>query len=425
MKYQISASTLQGEIAVPPSKSQTLRAILFGALGSGKTQIHHYLHSPDTEAMISACRQIGATLNVHPSHIDITGISGQINGAEDIIQAGNSGLVLRFMTAIAALSSQPILLTGDLSIRSQRPMQPLLEALTQLGAKAISTKNNGFAPLIIQGPLKPGPTRILGEDSQFVSALLIAGAFCQGPLSIKVDNAGEKPWVALTLDWLKRLAIPFENDNFQYYTIKGPTTYPGFTYNVPGDFSSAAFPLIAGLVTGSPLRIQNLDRNDPQGDKKLITHLQQMGAPIEIEPSQLILGKPSRLKGLTIDINDCIDALPALAVVACFAEGETLLTNAKVARTKECDRLSAMTQELGKMGARITELPDSLIIRTSPLKGAKLSSHGDHRIAMALSAAAMAAKGQTQIEDVACVAKTFPHFASEMQHLGANIQCLL
>ncbi len=151
-QYRIKPSTLKGDIEVPSSKSHTLRSILFGALGDGKTLIHHYLPSTDTQAMIDACRLFGATLDVSPTQIAIQGISGKIDKIEDVIHAGNSGIVLRFCSAVGALASQPMVITGDYSIRHQRPMQPLLDALSQLGVSATSMRGDGFAPIILQVP---------------------------------------------------------------------------------------------------------------------------------------------------------------------------------------------------------------------------------------------------------------------------------
>ncbi len=417
MDYFVRPSQLSGSLTIPSSKSHTLRAILFGALGDGKTIIRHPLYSPDCESMIQACRKIGAAVAVQNDQIEVIGIKGAIDGTTDLIDAGNSGIVMRFMTAVAALSATPINLTGDASICGQRPIQPLLSALNLLGVHTVST--NGFAPVVIQGPLKTSRTHVVGEDSQFVSALLILGAICKETLEIEVENPGEKPWVALTLDWLTRLKIPFESRDYNHFKVFG-CSYPGFTYEVPGDFSSAAFPLIAALVTHSELTLHNLDMDDPQGDKKIIPILQEMGADICIAKKSVSI-KRNSLKGMAIDMNDCIDALPAIAVAACFAEGKTHLYNAKVARTKESDRLHSLTTELKKMGAYVEELEDGLIIESRPLQGATLSSHRDHRLAMALTVAALGATGESRVEDTACVAKTFPDFARQMQQLGAAI----
>lgn len=424
--YRVSKSNVNGRTSVPASKSHTLRAILFAALGDGKSVIRQYLPSPDAEAMIQACRLLGAKINSSPESLEIIGLNGQISIVDDVINAGNSGLVLRFISAISALSPNYAVITGDDSIRHQRPIRPLLEALSQLGALAISTKNDGFAPVVVRGPLRAGSATVEGQDSQPVSALLVASAFVEGITELHVENPGEKPWILLTLNWLDRLGIRYENHDFKHYRIFGKASYPGFDYTVPGDLSSAAFPIAAALITQSELTIENIDMNDLQGDKELIYVLQKMGAHIEIDGSSktLTVKKGGRLKGGEVDINAFIDAVPILAAISCFAEGRTLITNAAVAREKESDRLHAITIELQKMGAQITELPDGLVIEHSSLRGAHVFSHHDHRIAMSLAVAGLGAEGETFIENTDCVAKTFPGFAQTFQKLGSRIELI-
>lgn len=425
MRYQVEKSPLKGEIAVPASKSHTLRAILFGALGKGKTVIFNALPSPDAKAMLDACGLLGAKIENFSDHIEIQGLDGKIGPVEDVIQAGNSGIVLRFMAAIGALSPYYTVITGDASIRHQRPILPLLEGLAQLGALALSTRGDGFAPILIRGPLKPGKATLLGTDSQPVSALLIAAAFLPGPTTLYVKDPGEKPWIDLTLDWFKRLAIPCKNRNYTEYELTGHAQIGGFHYAVPADLSSAAFPLAAALITQSELTLPHIDMSDVQGDKELIYALQKMGAKIEIDDQKQTLHvlRGGELQGTTVDINAFIDATPIMAVIACYAKGETRIVNAAIAREKESDRLHAVATELKKMGAQIEEVPDGLVIQGgTPLKGAQLHSYHDHRMVMALTVAAMGAAGVSTIEDVACVAKTYPTFAEDFQRIGGKIK---
>ena len=423
-RYIVKKSVLKGEIAVPPSKSHTLRSILFGALADGTTVIHNYLPAPDTLAMIEACRMFGAVIEVSAESICIQGVKGKILLAKDVIHAGNSGIILRFCTAIGGLASHPIVVTGDESIRYHRPMQTLLSGLSQLGCRVRSMRGDGFAPVIIEGPIKSGKIKIDGEDSQPVSALLIASAFATGPIEINVQNPGEKPWVALTLDWFDRLGIPYENQGFTYYKIPGNCKYGGFEYSVPGDLSSAAFPAAAALVTQSELIVKNIDMNDSQGDKELLLVFKKMGAIIEIdeENKSLHVKKGGLLQGVKLDINSFIDALPILSVIACFAEGETHIYNATVAKQKECNRIACIATELRKMGADIDETEDGLIIRKSFLKGANVLSYNDHRIAMSLAVAGLGAIGETGIDPVESISKTFPTFLQDFHLLGANIE---
>jgi 3-phosphoshikimate 1-carboxyvinyltransferase len=288
-------------------------------------------------------------------------------------------------------------------------------------------RNDGYAPIIIQGPLQAGKVTLAGEDSQPVSALLIASAFAVGPVEITVLNPGEKPWVALTLDWFERLGIPYENHHYTHYKLFGNARYKGFTYHVPGDLSSAAFPIAAALITNSEMTIKNVDMSDSQGDKELIDVFQKMGALIEIDERQKTLhvkkGKP--LQGITVDINNFIDAITILAVVGCFADGETLITNGAVAKQKECNRIHCIVKELKKMGAEITETDDGLKVKKSRLKGAHVHSYSDHRMAMSLAVAALGAEGETKVSPVSCVSKTFPSFLNDFVALGSHIREVL
>jgi 3-phosphoshikimate 1-carboxyvinyltransferase len=423
-KFHIRPGPVQGTIAIPPSKSHTLRAILFAAMAKGNSEIRNFLHSPDATAMIDAMRLFGASIEITADHLKVRGLNGTLNSAENVIDSGNSGQVLRFVGALAALSPSYTILTGDHSIRHHRPVKPLLEALSQLGALAVSARLDGYAPIIIKGPMQPGHARLAGEDSQPVSGILIGTAFLPGKTTIEVSNPGEKPWIDLTLHWLKKFGIEVPHQNYTRYAVPGSARIDGFSLSIPGDFSSAAFPMAAALVTNSELILTNIDMRDCQGDKKLIEVLQQMGANIDIDAANrtLTVRKNSRLKGQRIDVNDLIDAMPILSVIGCFAEGTTEITNASIARKKESDRLHAMATELKKMGAMIEEKPDGLTIFHSPLRGATLSSWRDHRIAMSLSIAALGATGETLIEGVECIAKTYPTFGHDFRAIGATIE---
>jgi 3-phosphoshikimate 1-carboxyvinyltransferase len=333
---------------------------------------------------------------------------------------------LRFVGALAALSPTYTILTGDTSIRHNRPVKPLLDGLNQLGAFAASSRLDGYAPIIVRGPLKSGTAFLAGEDSQPVSGLLIAGAFAKVPIEIKVANPGEKPWINLTLDWFDRLKIRYKNEKFEHYQMMGGSSIQGFEYTVPGDFSSAAFPLAAAILTQSEVLLKNVDLDDPQGDKAIVHVLQKMGARLEIDKTKktIAVRKGSILKGMKIDVNDFIDAVPILAVVGCFADGETEIVNAAIARKKESDRIHCIAHELKKMGADIEERPDGLLIRPALLHGAHLETYHDHRLVLSLSVAAMAANGESSLVGVECAAKTYPSFYEDFRVLGARIEAL-
>lgn len=423
-RFFIKKSSLNGTVAIPPSKSQTLRAILFASLADGTSIIRNPLASPDTSVMIETCRHLGAKIVCYSDHLVIEGTKGKIDCTEDVLQAGNSGIVLRFCTAIGALGSRPVVITGDYSIRHHRPMNDLMRGLSQLGVSIQSMRGDDFAPIILQGPQKAGRAILSGEDSQPVSALLISSAFVNGTTEIEVQNPGEKPWIDLTLDWLKRLGVVFEAKNYSRYIIHGKCAYQGFEYNVPGDLSTAAFPVVAALITGSTLSLSNVDLSDSQGDKEFFNVLKRMGAIIEYDAeNQMMTVHPSPiLKGVKVDVNDFIDALPILSVISCFANSETIITNADIAKQKECNRPEKLVQELSKMGANIQETPEGIVIRPSALKCATLLSHHDHRMALSLTIAGLAVDGETSVEAVQCISKTFPSFLQDFQRIGANIR---
>jgi 3-phosphoshikimate 1-carboxyvinyltransferase len=423
IQFRISPSKLKGLIAIPASKSHTLRAILFASMAHGNSEIHNSLHSPDATAMINAMRAFGAKIEISENVLRVTGLAGKLSAAENVIDAGNSGQVLRFVGALAGLCPAYTIITGDHSIRHNRPVKPLLEALSQLGALASSSRLDSYAPIIIKGPMHSGHTYLPGDDSQPVSGMLIATSFLEGKSTIEVSHPGEKPWIDLTLYWLKKFGINVTHKDYARYTIPGNARIDGFHVSIPGDLSTAAFPIAAALITDSELTLSNIDMNDCQGDKKLIEILIQMGAKIDIDDGKktLTVRKGSKLQGRTIDVNDFIDAVPVLAVIGCYAEGRTEIINASIARKKESDRLHAMTVELRKMGAKIEEKPDGLIVSPSPLHGAQLTSWHDHRVAMALSIAALGAPGETLIDGVECIVKTYPSFGPDFRSIGANI----
>lgn len=424
MNLLVKPSSLEGKVFIPPSKSHSMRAILFGSLAKGETIVKQYLPSPDSIAMIDACRKLGAKILIQKDTLIIDGVAGKPKLPDDVIDAQNSGQVLRFVGAIAGLIDGYTIISGDHSIRTNRPVQPLLDGLKHLGAFAVSSKEDGFAPIIIKGPLKPGKTALDGEDSQPVTALLIASSFLDGKTEITVTNPGEKPWIELTLHWLDFLGISCENEKYEKYTVQGKESYSGFHYSVPGDFSSVSFPLIAALITDSEIVIENIDTNDPQGDKKILDVVKKMGANLEVHQNKVIVKKGSKLKGITVDVNDLIDAVPILAVLGCFSEGEMKITNAKIARKKECDRLASITKELKKMGASIEEKEDELIVKQSDLTGSVVESYNDHRMAMALFVAALRAKGETKVMNAECMKKSYPDFVQHMEQLGANVEVI-
>ena len=412
------ASRLQGEIHVPASKSHTIRAVAMAAMAHGISVLSNPLISDDAQSAIAAAREMGASVEMGKNWT-IQGIGGVPGKNCRHIDTGNSGTSLRIFTALCALGSHPISFDGDNSIR-QRPMMPLLSALENLGVKVIESAG-GKCPFTISGPLLGGKTRVNGISSQFLTALLIASPLAPEDTEITVDNLNERPYVEITLDWLRKMGIRFEQKGLDWFRIYGGQKYASFERAIPADFSSATFPLCAAAITGSEVLIAGLDFNDHQGDKAVFTYFENMGIRMKYTPrGVLVSGGP--LHGIDIDMNATPDALPAMAVAGCFASGTTRLLNVPQARLKECDRIAASVRELRKMGALVEELEDGIVIYRSQLTGCEVHGYDDHRMVMALAIAGMAARGITTVDTAESASVTYPSFLTDMQRLGGNLE---
>lgn len=419
MKYKISKSQLSGEILIPASKSHTIRAISIAAMAGGKSVLKNPLISADALSCVEGAKEMGAHIETG-INFEVEGIGGKPKAGCKRIDVGNSGTTLRILTAIAALADFEIEFDGDSSIR-KRPMTPLLSALEKLGATIKST--DGKCPFTIKGPIRGGKTTVDGISSQFLTALLLACPLSKGNTEIVVENLHEQPYVEMTLDWLDKQHIQYENKGLDWFKIMGNQNYKAFSGQIPADFSSATFAACAAAITQSEILIKGLDFSDSQGDKAVFKYLEEMGMSVTHTDEGVIM-KGGTLDGIDVDMNSTPDALPALAVTACFAEGQTRLLNVKQARLKECDRIAAIHTELTKLGAKVIELDDGLIIKKSELNPANLHGYNDHRMVMALSLAAMGIDGTIEINTAEAVKITYPSFVNDFRALGANIEII-
>jgi 3-phosphoshikimate 1-carboxyvinyltransferase len=421
---EIKHSKVDGCVSAPPSKSYTHRAICTGAL-STHTLIYNPLISADTEATIEASMAFGASIDLD-DEIMIDGVEGRPKLPDNIIYAANSGTTLRFMMAIASLVNGTTVLTGDASLR-KRPNHALIGALNDLGARVTSTKGDGTAPIIVKGRLKGGETYIDGLSSQFISALLIASPLADGETTIHVEDLRSRPYVEMTMDVLKEAGVKIESDFAHMsadspsakFHIDGDQRYDLRSFTVPGDFSSSSYILASAAITNSEVLIRDLSPSK-QGDSKIVEILNDMGANISWD-YDIVHVSGADLHGSEIDVYDVPDLMPIIAVLGAVADGETEITNAEHLRYKESDRLHTMTTELRRMGVKIDEKRDGLVIKGSKLKGCRLNSYNDHRIAMALTVAGLAAKGNTVINDIECVNVSYPNFFHDLMRLGADI----
>ena len=423
MKLIVRKSRLKGEVVIPASKSHTIRAVAIASLAAGESAIRSPLASGDTQAAVTCYRALGAKIDTSdPKLWKVIGTGGEITAPPESIDVGNSGTTLRIAMGSAALAGKgrTTTFTGDEQIQT-RPVGPLIDALGDLGAKCTSLRNNGRAPVEVTGRLTGGKTAIACHTSQYLSSLLLCTPLAAGDTEIDVTLLNEPGYVQMTLDWLDKQAIEYENQQFCKFKIKGNQSYKAFDATIPADFSSATFFLCAAALAADEVTLLGLDFSDSQPDKAVVDYLKAMGADISIEPTSVTI-KAAPLKGTEIDMNKTPDALPAMAVTAAFAEGTTRLVNVPQARSKETDRIKCMAEELKKMGASVEELPDGLIIRHSRVKPAQLDARSDHRTVMALSLAGLNLDGQCTIDTAEAMNVTFPDYVKLMKSIGANME---
>jgi len=425
MELIVRKSRLKGKVVIPSSKSHTIRAVAIASLADGQSTIRKPLVSNDTLSAVNCYRQLGAEVDTGDSSCwKVIGTGGQIKAPRKVIDVGNSGTTLRIAMGSAALAGagQISTLTGDEQTRN-RSIGPLMEALGNLGAKCTSVKNNGKAPVKITGRLKGGKTAIAAVSSQYLSSLLLCAPLAKEDTEIDVTLLNEPGYVQMTLDWLDKQGIEYENRNFRKFKIKGNQKYKAFDAVIPADFSSATFFFCAAALAADEVTLLGLDFSDSQPDKAVVDYLKTMGADIAIEPKAVTV-KAAPLKGIEIDMNRTPDALPAMAVTAAFAAGTTKLTNVPQARGKETDRIKCMAEELKKLLVDVEELSDGLIIHGSEVRSAKTGLHGwaDHRIVMALSLAGLAVEGGCSIDTAEAIGVTFPDYVELMKSIGANME---
>ena len=424
-----------GRVAVPSSKSHTIRALLIAGAATEPSTIHNVLESADAERCMAALTSLGATVETIAR--EETGITvrvtppaggmlaGKSTGEPPRIDVGNSGTTLYLLTALAALRPGGVCFDGDESIR-RRSAGPLHLALRRLGA-TISGGREGCAPYCITGPLKPG-RRVTVESptSQYLSALLLTAPVLPIPpgtaasdrtTRLDISLLYERPYIDMTCWWLDRQGIAYRRGDYDWFSVPGGQRYRPVSGQLPGDYSSATFWFCAAAITGGEVVVTGLASDDVQGDRAVLSVLEDMGCSVEWSASGIrVAGSPTR--GGSFDLNDMPDALPALAVTACAAPKPVTLGNVPQARAKETDRIAVMAREITTLGGRVEELPDGLVIHPARLHGGTVDSHGDHRVAMAMAVAALGATGQVTITDAAAAAVTYPGFWRDLAEVA-------
>ncbi|PIG93351.1 3-phosphoshikimate 1-carboxyvinyltransferase [Gloeocapsopsis sp. IPPAS B-1203] len=420
--------SLQGRIRVPGDKSISHRALMLGAIASGETRIQGLLLGEDPRSTASCFQALGAEISeLNTELVTVKGIGlGQLQEPVDVLDAGNSGTTLRLMLGI--LASHPgrfFAVTGDHSLRS-RPMSRVVKPLQQMGAQIWGRKENSLAPLAIQGQtLQPIHYNSPIASAQVKSCILLAGLMIEGETTVTEPALSRDHSERMLQAFGAQLSIDSETHSV---TVTGPAQLQGQTVIVPGDISSAAFWLVAAaIVPDSELIIENVGVNPTRTG--ILEALSMMNADIHLENQRLVAGEPvadlrvrsSKLKSCTIAgdlIPRLIDEIPILAVAAVFAQGTTVIRDAAELRVKESDRIAVMANQLQRMGANVTELPDGLeIVGGTPLTGTDVDSHTDHRIAMSLAIAALNSAGTTTINRAEAAAISYPDFVPTLEQV--------
>lgn len=444
MNVTVKKHNLSGSITVPGSKSHTIRALILATLADGTSTIRNPLPSADCLSTAAAVPLIGSSINLNISEEGVPGTKWIVEGAgknihlpQNIVDVGNSGTLLYFLSAIAATFDGISVFTGDDSIR-KRPVAHVADVLNQLGARVeLAIPGHNGCPLIIKGPAKAGTVNTPGEvSSQYISGLMLAAILMDGKLTINLSNPKETPYLTMTQKWMEKVGVNcYISDDYKKIEVTGPANLKSFDTVIPSDWEGVAFPLIAALMTDSDITIENVDGSGTQGDDAIVEVLKSIGGDIEwnkeTDTIRVRGGKKARnghgklsTKNLPdgelhVKMSPFPDAICALAAIACVTEGTVVLEDAEVCRRKETDRLKVLNIELSKLGANVEEKTDALIIHGgAPLHGETVESYDDHRMAMSLACLGLALpEGEKLVvKDGQCCAVSFPGFFEVMNN---------
>ena len=422
MNCKVEKSKISGEVTCPSNKSYTHRGIFLASLAGNNSKVENVLLSADTKATIETCRKFGAIIEVDNSTV-VVKESIKIGTKVPEINTENSGTTIRIAIGIASLFSEKITLTGDSSIQ-KRPMQPLLDALSSIGAKCNS--KDGNPPVTIEGSVSGGEIKIPGNlSSQFISSLLISAPLTQKGINLSIEgDLVSKPYLDATIATMRKFGVTVQTlIPYKKYNIS-PQIYKNTTFTVPIDFSSLALLLSFTVLNGNNVIIKGSIGNLPQGDEAFIDFLEQLGVSVIISNDEIKVKSPDKLKGGVFDLRNSPDLLPPLAILSLISSEPIEIVNVKHARLKETDRIAILSRELPKIGINVEEKEDGLILESSGnLRSAELNSENDHRLFMAFCIAGTYI-GDCVVTDSKSVEVSYPSFIQEMNRLGAKIEII-
>ncbi len=412
MDKTISKCAVEGVVEPPSSKSYAQRALAAALLAQGTSQLHNLQFCDDTLGALRCIKALGATVT-ELSERSIS-IQGGLNPQSGVLKVGESGLATRLFTPIASLCDKEILVQGESTLHS-RPMHMMLTPLRELGARI--EDNNGYLPLKVQGPIHGSEIEVDGSlSSQFITGLLLALPLVKSDTTLTVHGAVSTPYIDMTIATAKSFGVEIHHRDYTEFYIPSQQQYLPTDYTIEGDWSSAAFLLVAGAIAGS-VTVRNLSPLTKQADRLICKALERAGAEI-IFDNNTVTCSHRELHAFEFDARHCPDLLPILSILAANAEGCSTLRGVSRLEHKECNRGEAIVRELTKIGVSVELIdPDTMQIVGGKIGSATVQSYGDHRMAMSLSVAALRSEGGITIEGAECVAKSYPNFFRDLETL--------
>lgn len=415
MQKIIQPSFVKGSVTAPSSKSMTQRAIAAAMLCTGTTTLKNVSNCNDSLAALEMIQKLGA--EIVPGGDEVTLMGGFLLRSQQL-NCGESGLAMRMFAPIAALHRKEITFTGEGSL-TKRPVGMIGEALSQFGAGFNS--QNGLLPFSVKGPLQGGKATIDGSvSSQLLTGLLMALPLAGNNSEVTVMNLKSKPYVSMTIKLLEDFGISVQNRNFESFLIPGNQKYTAREYTIEGDWSAAAFLLVAGAINGN-IAVKGINQSSEQSDKAILDVLKMTGAQMKIDSDSVEIQK-SELQAFSFDATECPDLFPPLAALAAYCNGTSTIHGVERLIHKESNRAIAIQQELSKLGIQVTIKDNNMSITGGNVSEAFVNSHNDHRIAMMAAVMALGADGPGSIQAAECVAKSYPGFFKDLEKLGAGIE---
>lgn len=413
MRRLVKPSLVSGAVQAPPSKSVAQRAIAMATLANGVTEIYNPGNSNDSKAAVEICRALGASIAEYPGKLVVT---GGLQQPSQILNCGESGLGIRMFSAIASTFSAGVTLTGTGTLL-KRPMQPIADALVQLGA-ACST-SSGFLPITVKGPINGGVANIDGsQGSQVLTGLLVASPLAKHDVTIRATKLKSVPYVHLTIQMMHDFGVEVDVVSDIDFHVRAKQRYAPCTYNVEGDWSGTAFMLVAGATAGE-VEVKNLNPSSLQADRAIVDALVMAGATVGVEKNGVYV-KRNKLSHFEFDATNCPDLFPPLVALASHCDGESKILGVSRLRVKESDRAATLVEEFAKLGIDIKIKDDLMVVQGGKVKSAWVHSHGDHRIAMACAVAALSGEGNLTIEGAESVSKSYPRFFDDLNSIMTN-----